>query len=96
MGARTPAASYQRHAWAQLFAMLDAPPLQAPAHMLHFPQTHCSHPAVAPLPARCSCVLMCHTPKKEYYKKFLFEPLPGGWPGLARLCVLVMAGTGRL
>eukprot|EP00798_Chlamydomonas_sp_ICE-L_P019204 gene19204-25822_t len=22
------------------------------------------------------CVLMCHSPKKEYYKKFLFEPLP--------------------
>jgi pre-mRNA-splicing helicase BRR2 len=22
------------------------------------------------------CVLMCHAPKKEYYKKFLFEPLP--------------------
>lgn len=21
---------------------------------------------------------MCHAPKKEYYKKFLFEPLPGG------------------
>lgn len=20
---------------------------------------------------------MCHAPKKEYYKKFLFEPLPG-------------------
>lgn len=23
-----------------------------------------------------SCVLMCHTPRKEYYKKFLFEPFP--------------------
>lgn len=22
------------------------------------------------------CVLMCHTPRKEYYKKFLFEPFP--------------------
>jgi len=22
------------------------------------------------------CILMCHTPRKEYYKKFLFEPLP--------------------
>lgn len=22
------------------------------------------------------CVLMCHSAKKEYYKKFLFEPLP--------------------
>eukprot|EP00878_Enallax_costatus_P043203 GHUV01051004.1.p1 GENE.GHUV01051004.1~~GHUV01051004.1.p1 ORF type:complete len:134 (-),score=34.84 GHUV01051004.1:258-659(-) len=22
------------------------------------------------------CVLMCHAPRKEYYKKFLFEPLP--------------------
>lgn len=22
------------------------------------------------------CVLMCHGPRKEYYKKFLFEPLP--------------------
>ncbi|KAL3148608.1 hypothetical protein ABBQ38_014036 [Trebouxia sp. C0009 RCD-2024] len=22
------------------------------------------------------CVLMCHTPRKEYYKKFLFEPYP--------------------
>ncbi|PSC69011.1 U5 small nuclear ribonucleo 200 kDa helicase-like [Micractinium conductrix] len=22
------------------------------------------------------CVLQCHAPKKEYYKKFLFEPLP--------------------
>ena len=25
---------------------------------------------------RASCILMCHTPRKEYYKKFLFEPLP--------------------
>lgn len=33
-------------------------------------------PVLPPLPA-CSCVLMCHAPKKEYYKKFLFEPLPG-------------------
>ena len=24
----------------------------------------------------CRCVLMCHTPRKEYYKKFLFEPFP--------------------
>jgi hypothetical protein len=24
---------------------------------------------------------MCHSPRKEYYKKFLFEPLPGGWAG---------------
>ncbi|KAG7669172.1 hypothetical protein KSW81_007332 [Nannochloris sp. 'desiccata'] len=23
-----------------------------------------------------TCVLMCHAPRKEYYKKFLFEPLP--------------------
>lgn len=22
------------------------------------------------------CVLLCHAPRKEYYKKFLFEPLP--------------------
>jgi pre-mRNA-splicing helicase BRR2 len=22
------------------------------------------------------CVLMCHGPRKDYYKKFLFEPLP--------------------
>eukprot|EP00955_Chlamydomonas_euryale_P020740 219790-Chlamydomonas_euryale.AAC.1 len=22
------------------------------------------------------CVLMCHAPRKDYYKKFLFEPLP--------------------
>lgn len=22
------------------------------------------------------CVLMCAAPRKEYYKKFLFEPLP--------------------
>lgn len=22
------------------------------------------------------CVLMCHSPRKDYYKKFLFEPLP--------------------
>jgi pre-mRNA-splicing helicase BRR2 len=22
------------------------------------------------------CVLMCHAPRKEYYKKFLFEPFP--------------------
>ena len=22
------------------------------------------------------CVLMCHAAKKEYYKKFLFEPIP--------------------
>ena len=26
--------------------------------------------------AKASCTLMCHTPRKEYYKKFLFEPLP--------------------
>lgn len=24
----------------------------------------------------CRCVLMCHGPRKEYYKKFLFEPFP--------------------
>ena len=24
----------------------------------------------------CRCVLMCHAPRKEYYKKFLFEPFP--------------------
>ena len=39
-------------------------------------------PRARPAPAR-SCVLMCHAPRKEYYKKFLFEPLPGerggGW-----------------
>ena len=28
------------------------------------------------LPCGCRCVLMCHTPRKEYYKKFLFEPYP--------------------
>ena len=39
----------------------------------HFlPPPRCCHPTPT-----CSCVLMCHTPKKEYYKKFLFEPLPG-------------------
>lgn len=42
-------------------------------------------PCLACPPARlsspCSCVLMCHAPKKEYYKKFLFEPLPGGEGG---------------
>lgn len=38
---------------------------------------------VASLPPPCSCVLMCHAPKKEYYKKFLFEPLPGGLPAPA-------------
>lgn len=27
-------------------------------------------------PARCTAVLMCHSPRKEYYKKFLLEPLP--------------------
>jgi hypothetical protein len=26
--------------------------------------------------AEGTCVLMCHSAKKEYYKKFLFEPLP--------------------
>ena len=26
--------------------------------------------------AAATCVLMCHAPRKEYYKKFLFEPLP--------------------
>ncbi len=24
----------------------------------------------------CRCVLMCHTPRKEYYKKFLYEAFP--------------------
>lgn len=24
----------------------------------------------------CRVVLMCHSPRKEYYKKFLFEPFP--------------------
>lgn len=28
------------------------------------------------VPARCTAVLMCHAPRKEYYKKFLLEPLP--------------------
>jgi len=27
-------------------------------------------------PSRCTAVLMCHAPRKEYYKKFLLEPLP--------------------
>lgn len=22
------------------------------------------------------CVILCHAPKKDYYKKFLYEPLP--------------------
>lgn len=26
--------------------------------------------------AEGTCVLLCHSAKKEYYKKFLFEPLP--------------------
>ena len=30
----------------------------------------------AGIDAKASCTLMCHTPRKEYYKKFLFEPLP--------------------
>ena len=25
---------------------------------------------------KAQCIVMCHTPRKEYYKKFLFEPLP--------------------
>ena len=38
----------------------------------------------APAPPPCrSCVLQCHAPKKEYYKKFLFEPLPGEAGGSA-------------
>lgn len=50
-----------------------------------------------PLHLRCSCVLMCHSPRKEYYKKFLFEPLPGGWVGwLGALAVLGPAGAGWL
>jgi hypothetical protein len=24
----------------------------------------------------CRCMLLCHAPKKAYYKKFLFEPFP--------------------
>lgn len=33
--------------------------------------------AAAPsVPGRCTAVLMCHAPRKEYYKKFLLEPLP--------------------
>lgn len=40
-----------------------------------------------PLPrVPCSCVLMCHSPRKEYYKKFLFEPLPGTGRGSWWLC----------
>jgi hypothetical protein len=27
-------------------------------------------------PCRCRCMLLCHAPKKAYYKKFLFEPFP--------------------
>eukprot|EP00889_Picochlorum_renovo_P000058 jgi/Picre1/27088/NNA_000058.t1 len=30
----------------------------------------------AGIDSRAMCTLMCHTPRKEYYKKFLFEPLP--------------------
>ena len=26
--------------------------------------------------SKARCTLLCHSPKKEYYKKFLFEPLP--------------------
>jgi len=29
-----------------------------------------------PRPAARRCVLMCHAPRKEYYKKFLFEAFP--------------------
>ena len=46
------------------------------------------HCVPLPLSLRCSCMLMCHSPRKEYYKKFLFEPLPGGWAGWVRwLCL---------
>lgn len=54
--------------------------------------------------AEGACVLMCHAAKKEYYKKFLFEPLPiesqldtclhdhivRRRPGLAALCCLAL------
>ncbi len=30
----------------------------------------------AGIDAKATCTLMCHMPRKEYYKKFLFEPLP--------------------
>jgi hypothetical protein len=35
----------------------------------------CSHTLSVPL-AACRCMLLCHAPKKAYYKKFLFEPFP--------------------
>lgn len=50
-------------------------PVRAPA----LPLVHLSPCLSTPPhpPPHNSCVLMCHAPKKEYYKKFLFEPLPG-------------------
>jgi hypothetical protein len=34
------------------------------------------HPLPQGRPAARRCVLMCHAPRKEYYKKFLFEAFP--------------------
>lgn len=36
-----------------------------------YPPPHSPSP-----PQMGKCVLLCHAPRKEYYKKFLFEPLP--------------------
>lgn len=36
----------------------------------------CLVPCVCTLLQVGKCVLMCAAPRKEYYKKFLFEPLP--------------------
>ena len=45
----------------------------APPHPSNRPRLGLTPPP--PWPPR-SCVLMCHAPRKQYYKKFLFEPLP--------------------
>lgn len=70
-GGRAATMRYTTDAFCMLFELVEVP-------------QPCWLPATNHLPR--SCVLMCHAPKKEYYKKFLFEPLPGGWRPCCHIC----------
>ena len=48
----------------------------APARVCDNEVRHCSYPSFPAFFLPCSVLLQCHAPRKEYYKKFLFEPLP--------------------
>lgn len=50
--------------------------LQMMGRATYSPSSSSSSSSSSASPGRCTAVLMCHAPRKEYYKKFLLEPLP--------------------